>query len=178
MRKSTLLRYVIIGMGVLLAGLMACDTGGQAASDGGAATEAPASQASGGSPLDNFDPCTLVTQDEASALFGSPSALGKPSIGTGTALCFYASEDKTQGLSVQVAYDAKGGLNADDYVNSKDSAAQDVPGLGDGAYFNSLHHLVVAKGLWFIVVNGLAAGNPVPLEKLTPLAQTALGRLP
>jgi hypothetical protein len=167
-------------MGLLIAGLLACTIGGQAASGGGAATtaEAPTSQASGGSPLDNLDPCTVLTQDDATAIFGVPADPGKPTHATGTALCLYANADKTMGLSLQLTYDEKGGLNASDYVDSKDPSSQDVPGLGDGAYFNALHHLVVAKGQWFIVVNGLIEGNPVPLEKLTPLAQTVLGRLP
>jgi hypothetical protein len=38
--------------------------------------------------------------------------------------------------------------------------------------------LDVAKGNWILTLNGAIDGQGVPLDKLMPLAQAALGRLP
>lgn len=172
-------RFIVIGAGLLAAAALACSAGSQGSTGGGdtATTEAP-SGAAGSSPIDNLNACTILTQDDATGIFGAPADPGKDTYGTSIAMCQYNNADKTMGLAIQLIYDSGGALNLSDYKNAKDGSAQDVAGLGDGAYFNSLHHLVVAKGPWMVTVNGLVAGDPIPLEKLTPLAKTVLGRLP
>ncbi len=174
MHKPKSLLIAAVGWGLVIAGLLAC--GGSATP---VATEAPATQASGGSPLDSLDPCTLLTQDDATAFFGAPAAAGKPSHGSTTAICLYQTADSQGLLSLLLEYNGQGALQADDYVQQKGSTAQEVPGLGDGAYFDpQVHLLTVAKGPWMVRVNGYVQAANAPLEKLTPLAQTVLGRLP
>jgi hypothetical protein len=59
------------------------------------------------------------------------------------------------------------------------SVNQDVPGLGDGAFFDSTSGaLTVAKGSLIVRVSGTLQAAKIPLDKLKALVQIALGRLP
>ncbi len=177
MYKPTSARFTIVVWGLLIAGLLAC--GGGSATQ--AITEAPATQASGQASMPSIDPCAILTQDDASAFFGAPSVAGRPSDispGDTTAFCIYATADNTGSLSLNLRYAANGALNDDEFVTLK-SVNQDVPGLGEGAYFDpQVHLLTVAKGPWIVRVSGTIQAAIAPLEKLMALAQAALGRLP
>jgi hypothetical protein len=142
-------------------------------------TQPPPSQAAfPASPPVNIDPCMVLTQNDATALFGAPSNAGLPSSGGLPAFCIYATTDNTSSLSVNLSYEASGARNAEEFVALK-SLNQDVPGLGDAAFFDStLGFLTVAKGPWNMRLSGTIKGVKAPLDKLKSLAQTALGRLP
>jgi hypothetical protein len=169
---------LLIVLSLLVTSLLACGfstSGGGGSTPTTVPTEAPAAE----SPLDTLDPCAVLTQADATAFFGAEAVTGIPSHGTSTATCLYMTADSANTLSLLVEYHPTGGLMSDEYIQMKSSSAKDVPGLGDGAYFDPLvHQLAVAKGVWVVRLSGLVQGSNAPLEKLTPLAQTALGRLP
>jgi len=175
MHQPTASGIAVIGWGLLIAGLAAC--GGGSATQ--VATPAPPTPSSVGAPPQAIlAPCTVVTQDDANAFFGAPSIQGMPSSGSNSAFCVYSTADNKGHLSLNLIYDAKGARNAEDFVQLK-SVNQDVPGLGDGAYFDSaIGALTVAKGPWIVRLSGFVQGANATLEKLKPLAQTALGRMP
>jgi hypothetical protein len=156
---------------------------GLAACGGGTATQVPtqvpASPTSAGATAQvSVDPCKVVTQNDATALFGAPSNAGLPSSGGLPAFCIYATADNTASLSLNLSYEANGAVKGEEFVTLK-SANQDVPGLGDGAYYDStIGSLTVAKGPWNVRLSGMVKGVKVPLDKFKSLAQTALGRLP
>jgi hypothetical protein len=120
-----------------------------------------------------------VTQDDATAFFGAPSIAGMPSSGSTTIMfCIYATADNSGHLSLNLRYADKGARNDDDFVQLK-SVNQDVPGLGDGAHFDAaIGALTIAKGQWVVKLSGNVGGALATLDKLKPVAQTALGRLP
>jgi hypothetical protein len=120
----------------------------------------------------------VVTQDDAKAFFGAPSAPGLPSKGAPVAFCIYATPDNVQHLSLNLRYVSNGALNYDDYVQLK-TVNQNVSGLGDGAFFDStIHILTIAKGPWLVKLSGNVQGATAPLDKLSAVAKTVLGRLP
>ena len=81
-------------------------------------------------------------------------------------------------MLLDLSYEANGAVKAEEFVTFK-SINQDVPGLGDGAYYDSTTgSLTVAKGPWNVGLSGIVKGAKVPLDKFKSLAQTALGRLP
>lgn len=176
MRKPTS-AVVVIGIGALLAGVIACGP----ASSGGAATEAPATEASNDqasvSSMPAIEPCTIVTQDEAAAFFGVPSGAGDPSVGSTVAECDYRSTDDKDGLSLILQYAPDGALKSDAFTYmTKDGQA--VPDLGEGAFWISAGNLDVAQGNWILTLNGAMGGKNVGADALTPLAKMAVGRLP
>ena len=183
-RGAAALRLVgAVAAGALIAAALACSAGGPSSAGGGAATEvmteAPqATQAA--SPLDSLDPCTVLTQDDAAGFFGSAAGAGKPDHGSTDATCQYLNDQVKGQLYLLLEYDPAGALQTADYVQQKTANAQDMPGLGDGAYFDPANHMLqVAKGPWMVRLNGymLPDGNVGP-DKLTPLAKAVLGRLP
>jgi hypothetical protein len=129
--------------------------------------------------MPTVDPCAIVTEDEATAFLGVASGAGDPSVGSLTAECDYRSTDGTDGLSLILQYVQDGtAVNSSQFSYMK-QGNQDVPGLGDGACFVvGSGQLNVAKGSWILTLNGSINGQSVSLDTLTPLAQTALGRLP
>jgi hypothetical protein len=181
MRKTKSVYVLGIGIGALLAGAIACSAGGQTPSGGGAATEEPTTpaqnnQASSGT-MPTIDPCSILTQDDAAAFFGVASGAGDPSVGSTTAECDYRSTDNADGLSLILQYAPGGALNSDAFTYmTKDG--QSVPGLGDGAFWVAAGQLDVAKGDWIVTLNGAIGGTNAGVDKLTPIAQTAVGRLP
>jgi hypothetical protein len=199
MHKPIAAGIAVIGWGVLIVGLTACGSGSatqvatqapststsQAATQvprtptSQVATQAPATSASaGGSPLENLDPCTVLTQNDATAFFGVPSVPGMPSPGSTTAFCVYATADQTGHISLNLRYDPKGALSSQDFAPLK-TVNQDVPGLADGAFFDSTSGaLTVAKGSLIVRVSGTLQAAKIPLDKLKALVQIALGRLP
>lgn len=181
----------IIGWGLLIAGLAACggNSPTQAPTQVPAVpatptpetlTQASATPASGsaGSPMDTLAPCSIVTQDDASAFFGAPSVAGMPGPGDTRAFCVYATADNVQHLSFNLSYHPEGAAKSDDFAPLK-SANQDVPGVGEAAFYDpTLGALTVAKGVWVMRLSGNLTAGLAPVEKLKPLAQTALSRLP
>ena len=171
---------MVIGWGVLLAGVIACGAGEQPSGSETAAqapaTEEPNNQTSDGS-MPTIEPCIIVTQDEATAFFGVASGAGDGSTGSLTAECDYRSTDNTSGLSLILQYEPDGALNSNAFTYMT-QGGQAVSGLGDGAFWESAGNLDVAKGNWILTLNGAIGGTNVGVDKLTPLAQTAVGRLP
>ena len=183
MHRAKSWNLVVVGCGALIAAALGCGTSAPSASSGGAATEAPAateasnSQASGGGTMPTVDPCSIVTQDEAAAFFGVPSGAGDGSTGSLTAECDYKSTDNKDGLSLILQYEPDGALKSAAFTYmTKDGQA--VAGLGDGAFWESTGNLDVAKGNWILTLGGAKGGTNVGADVLTPLAQTAVGRLP
>lgn len=178
------LRWFVLGGGVLLAALLACSAG-QSSSGGGSAPTSPPSSGggSGGSsasdPLEAMDPCAIVDQNDAAAFFGEASAAGMPSKGD-PAFCVYATPDNVQHLSFNIRWVATGAAASDDFVAGKGANTQDVSGLGDAAYENTVMGMLsVVRGSWSFRVSGNVKDGAVPpLDKLTAVAKTALGRLP
>jgi hypothetical protein len=167
---------MLTAVGLLAVGL-ACGGGEQPPST---QAPAPATEASAfdATPPD-IAPCGIITQDDASALFGAPSDAGTAASGGLPTFCLYATADQTGHLSVNIGYYPEGAVNNyDDYGRYKE-LDQDVPGLGDGAFYIVEGHLLyAAKGPWLVHMSGSVQAQPAELDKLTPLMQTALGRLP
>jgi hypothetical protein len=119
-----------------------------------------------------------VTIDDASAFFGVASSPGMASPGAPVASCIYATADNVQHLSFSLRYAAEGGVNYSDYTQLK-PLNQDVPGLGDGAFFDAaIGQMTIAKGNWIVKLSGNVNGGLATIEILTPIAQAALSRLP
>src|SRR5260221_8558590 len=136
-----------------------------------AATQPPTTQASFAASPPAIDPCMVVTQNDATALFGAPSGAGLPGSAGLPTFCIYATADNTSQMSFNVSYEAKGAVNAEEFVALK-SVNQDVPGLGDGAYYDpAVGILAVAKGPWNVRLSGVVKGAKAPLDKLKSLAQ-------
>lgn len=179
---------VIVGCGVLIAGALACSAGGQGGSgagDGGV-TQPPAEQAtsdtSGGEsaadPLETIDPCSVVTQDDATSFFGAPSAAGMPGSKGSPTFCLYATDDQTEHLSVNMRYVATGAMAYDDYKMFQ-VGSQPVSGVGEGAfYIQNGGILYAARGPWLVHVSGNLKDGLATAEQLVPVAQSALSRLP
>ncbi len=175
---------VLVGCGVLLAAALACGAGGGTSSGGGggAVTSPPATQASDSSsasdPLETMDPCSIVTQDDATAFFGAPSVAGMPGSKGSPTFCIYATADQTGHLSFNVRYIAGGAVGSEDFTSEK-AGYPDVPGLGDGAFWaEGISQLDVARGPWAFSVSGTINAKPPTLDQLKVVAQTALSRLP
>lgn len=184
MRRFTTSTIVLVGCGALLAGVLACGpassgSGGDNAPGGSAATAEPATQqSSSASTMPTVEPCSIVTQDEATAFFGVPSGAGDGSSGSLTAECDYRSTDGKDGLSLILAWVQDGGALNSNQFKYMTQGGQAVPNLGDGAFWIAAGNLDVAKGSWILTLNGAMGGQNVGADKLTPLAQTAVGRLP
>lgn len=172
-------QMLAISLAALISGMLAC---GPATSGGGAppeeATEPPAGAATT-SPLDIIEPCAVLTQEDAAAFFGTEAQAGEAGSGSTNASCRYMSSDGRMNLYLLLEYDPAGALNTADYVQQKTADAQDVAGLGDGAYFDPANHMLqIAKGSWMVRLNGWLGDSNAGLDKLQPLAPNVLGRLP
>lgn len=168
---------VLVGCGALLAGAIACSAGGSTAGGGQATSAAPATQAAGADPLESMDPCAILTQDDATAFFGAAAPAGQSSQGN-PGFCVYQTADNAKQLGLHIVYLTGSAAGSDAFVAAK-KGVQDVPGLGDAAYFNPvMSEIGIAKGSWSLTINGILQDGKASLEALTPAAQAALGRLP
>lgn len=173
--KRSYLAFITVWGALLITSLACGGSTGQTSPPAVAQTEA---SAGGPSPLDTLDPCSVVTQADATTLFGAPAEPGTPSTGPDSAFCVYATADQANHFSLNLSYIATGAIKDENY-KALASLSQAVPGLGDGAFFQpSIGALTVAKGPWMMRVSGFARGALTTLDELTPVAQTALGRLP
>lgn len=176
MIRSKLTPAVMLAGGLLVAGAIAC--AGTSASSGGAATVEPATQAAAGDPLSGMDPCSLLTQDDATAFFGAPSPDGQSSGKGNPSFCVYQTADNAKQLGLHIVYLPGGAATSDAFVAAS-KGVQNAPGLGDAAYFNPvMSEIGVAKGSWSFTVNGILQDGKAPLEALTTPAKAVLGRLP
>lgn len=170
---------VVLSAGLLIAATLACAGGAGSSTP----TSAPASTSSssttgGGSIQDIGDPCKLLVQADADKLFGHPANPGKSNFGSNSASCTYTSGSGDI-LAVNVLYEDQAAKDSNDYTSVRTSDTQPVAGLGDDAYYNKAFWLLtVAKGHWMVSVNANLGGTNQALDKLTPLAQLALQRLP
>ena len=181
MRKANRSTMIVMGCGVLLAGLLACGGGGTSAppsGGGAAATEAPATQAAADtSVFDSLDPCTVLTQDDANGIFGTTAVSQPHGRGSNTLICSYSTSDNVDSLGLNLVYLPNGAAGSDEFAVAK--SGQAVPGLGDGAFWlATVSQLDIAKGPWLVTLSGSVGGTNLTLDQLTPLAQTVLGRLP
>jgi hypothetical protein len=177
--------------GIMIGAVLACSAGSQGGSTGGGdggVTEPPAeavtSEPSGGAaevdPLESIDPCTVVTQEDATAFFGAPSDAGMAGSKGNPTFCLYATADQTGHLSVNMRYVASGALGYEDYT-AFSVGSTPVAGLGDGAFYmqnGATLLLYAARGPWLVHVSGNPAGQEPNVDALKPVAETALSRLP
>jgi hypothetical protein len=119
-----------------------------------------------GTPDSSADACRVVTTVEAAVAFGEPA--GDPHFVLGS--CVY--DDGTNELIVDVARQNGRAL----FDSSRSSVAQDIPGIGDDAYYSD-GRLRVLKGstLMLLTLSPYAADKPNP--KLVALAAVATARL-
>jgi hypothetical protein len=150
----------------------AAESGGRAASQ----TVAPAL------PAPAIDACALVTKAEAEAAIGQPLLDPAKSDSPGMYSCEFA--DPTQPIAKRLTVTVLVGRSPRDAQDAMDlaksnaaaDAVQDVPKLGDAAYWDrTLHALTVDKGRYQIEVfvdadAGLAAASTI--------AASAMARLP
>jgi hypothetical protein len=191
MKKHHLIAVVVVAMLVLSA--LACTSTEQAGdptvgvqpqppSTGGADGEVPTStSAEQAQPASGvLDPCTLLTQQEAEALFGTTSQPGVPSeVTTGmvtTYSCSYLSTDNLNALFVGAAWIEGGAANSIGFT-SVTEGGQVVTVNGAEAVFTS-DLMYIAKGNWLGRINGMLGGSIATAEQLTPLVQTVADRLP
>ncbi|MFH1060501.1 MAG: hypothetical protein V1797_17705 [Pseudomonadota bacterium] len=145
------------------------------------------------------DPCALISQAEAAQALGQPLKAGKlheTANPLGQKICFYAgAQDAPPVRFVQISLVTSAGMQpalreqgydaAKLYADSRALVAepQDVPGLGQAAFFGGgglkagagLH---VLKGQAYLVIQ-VAGGPPTrQLEAAQGLAAQALARLP
>lgn len=118
--------------------------------------------------FNSVDPCTLLTQAEAEAVFGRA---GKAPAPNGTA-CRYDTSDSTKFFDLT----AKAGTTAD-YQSMKnlcDASSGPVAGLGDSSC-SANNTVVVLRNASLMT---LIAGGVFDQAQLQNLAVTAAGRLP
>lgn len=157
--------------------------GGQAGAStapGGGATQSSAPAASSGSAAGStVDPCTLVTEAEATTLLGSDPG---PGVSTGTAdqpACAY-------GASLTLSLQPTGGraqYDADRGAAQGSGKSTDLTGVGDAAFAfvvgNTIGQMEIVKGTAVVTVN--IQGDPslqnITVERLTTLGTTVAGRL-
>lgn len=138
------------------------------------------------------DPCALVTQAEASTLLEEPAAAGlrttKDSLPwSDTCLYSLAQHDPTQlagalrMVQVEVTSDHAGFSAADFYKSGKEGFAsvgtvQDVPGLGDDAYYDGTGVRILYHGRILYVSVGTVEDKKY--DKTLEVAKLALPRMP
>jgi hypothetical protein len=156
---------------------------------GGGGKSAPAPAA----PVQRIDPCTLLTAADAQAALGGPvgqlmmtSVLDDARNSSGDpAQCGYGLEDdpsRTVRLEVRPMADAARAQGALDSARSvlAASGVQDVPGLGDAAFWagGAIHQLHLRQGSTGIVVTCDPGPGKDALAVAKTVAGRALGRLP
>ena len=171
---------VLLALACVLAG---CGPSG----GGGKAAPAPAA------PARQIDPCALLTDADAQAALGGPvgqlmmtSVLDDARNSSGDpAQCGYGLQDdasRTVRLEVRPMADAARAQGALDSARSvlAASGVQDVPGLGDAAFWagGAIHQLHLRRGSVGVVVTCDPGPGKDPLAVAKGVAQKALGRLP
>ena len=119
-----------------------------------------------GTPDSSADACRVVTTVEAAVAFGRPAGDAHFVLGS----CVY--DDGTNELIVDVARQNGRAL----FDSSRSSVAQDIPGIGDAAYYSD-GRLRVLKGstLMLLTLSPYSVDKPSP--KLVALAAVAAARL-
>jgi len=167
-----------------------------------AATEAetaPPTESSATAVPTAIDPCTIVTQDEASTLAGESFGPGEESETSGHAkICTYGSQTLDV-LTVDVAVapdtatlqaDEAAGLAALQKAAGKGLSTTPVTGVGDNAEFVSasqtvsggtirVEGLYVVQGLNFLAITDVTVNKALPTSAdLQAQATTSLARFP
>jgi len=125
------------------------------------------------------DPCRLLTQADAAQLFGHAADAGISNFGNTSASCTYTSATAGELLTLNVLYETGPAQSSTDYTQLKTPDVRPMPGLGDDAYFNSAFHLLtVAWSHWVFTLNAALGSPTAGVDRLKPLAQTVLSRLP
>ena len=185
-----------VATGILLA-LTGCSGGGAASGVAGtgqppAAGSAVPSQASPGAATDtptaaagNAHPCSVVTEQEATAALGADPGPGQesPPGVTGLGTCVYGSASSVVRLSVDSSGVGKAIYDGDRTSATAANAASvvDVPGVGDGAFETpsgaSQTTIYFYKGGTFVEITlGIPTGLP-PKDQTIVLATAAAGRV-
>jgi Protein of unknown function (DUF3558) len=150
--------------------------GQSAAAAGGGAPVASAAPAGGGSAI---DPCTLVTEAEATTFLGSDPG---PGVSGGTSdqpACAYGA---SLTLSVQPSA-GKTQYDADHGAAAGSGKLTDLTGVGDAAFAfvvaNTIGQMEIVKGSAVVTVN--IQGDPslqnITVDRLTTLGATVAGRM-
>ena len=181
---------VIFLMALLAALLLAACGGGDDGDDNGnggdgptatAASEEP-TEPSGDETTSDVTPCDLVSKDEAAAILGE----AVEDADTGAAACVYSASSNDSFASVGLglfSFEVEGAAETS-FAQGKAqvSSPEDVPGLGDEAYWDPSGSLDIRQGRHFVTISiAFADGDsfsPQGKQAALDLAPTALERLP
>ncbi len=119
-----------------------------------------------------FDPCSLLTKDEASQVLGQPVTDVHVEYDIN---CFYRAADQ---LQVVVSVYQTGGVNLLKGSLQMFPDAQQVPGLGDQAIYSRDGRLQVRKGDAAFIIASTIPVTPNKLDILKAAATKIVGRLP
>lgn len=157
------------GVVLLMCALGACSSGG---SDPGSGSE-PASD--GGDKSAAFDPCKVITPAEAEAVLGYPVVVEETPGGG----CSWGNEEDPRLASLSVGEgtpaDGTGGLEGSKSGTTSvlDGEAEDVSGLGDGAYL-VLGPLKGGGGESIQAQGAILAGDQLIVVGITQLGGAAI----
>ncbi len=126
-----------------------------------------------------IDPCSLVTQDEATTLAGTPVGAGDAEGADGTKTsCTYGTDPNGPTAQVQV-FVGDGAKNILDDDRAAGHTLTPVPGIGDEAYVED-GYIFVRKGSTWVAINLLSVRDDSS-QDVAPLeaqATTIVSRLP
>ena len=165
--------------------MMACGANPLTKELGGNTSVANGNVSSANQPKAAFDPCTLLTKEDAEAGLGASLRKVTPQ-GLSTAdTCQYMREKAENlgqaGESVTLQVHFGSGKLFDSYVKeaeqSFETKAQQVEGVGDKAVFNSDQLIVLNKNDFFVVTIGKRMSDAEKLAATKALAKKVVARL-
>jgi hypothetical protein len=123
------------------------------------------------------DPCTLVTKDEVSQLFGGIAVQTLNGLSGGANSCTYSTPSARDFAFTAVQTYATAGDAKQFFESTKPPGTKEVGGIGDDAFFDALGSLEVLKGhtVLGITVSGTSPSAAEASEE--QLAQNAISRL-
>jgi hypothetical protein len=123
------------------------------------------------------DPCTLVTKDEVSQLFGGIAVQTLNGLSGGANSCTYSTPSARDFAFTAVQTYATAGDAKQFFESTKPPGTKGVGGIGDDAFFDALGSLEVLKGhtVLGITVSGTSPSAAEASEE--QLAQKAISRL-
>lgn len=147
------------------------------------ATDAPATPAATGAPAVTLDVCSLVAKADIEAAIGAPVLDGKPEQAANLFTCSYAEPEfsnfSAAGVAVLVADNASDAKEAYDLAKSNAAEVQEVDGLGEAAYWDSiLNTMQILEGRYELSVDVSSEEGRDQLAAARAIATKALAALP
>lgn len=184
-----------LALAAAIASLAACTTGSTPTSTpatagggagGGTATQAANAGGGGGGGATTSDPCSLITQQEASAAIGQTVVAGTSTQDSHECNWFFPTADSLTGGSITIQ---DGDLNS--YCGKPSDPAlgltiQQVSGVGDGACFTYVTTTTIGSNLTFaknghVFSTAAFLGGGTPIDKVEAVAKAlalaALGHM-